>query len=307
MFERLKLPVLLIIADNPSVRFWIKKNLEDQFFILEAHTASSALEAVKNSPIDCIILDSRFEESDPFSLCKAIRTSLHNQYTPLLLITGKLKKSFRDEALEAGATDFISDQLDLEEIETRIAIGKKTTSIRQKTSELSTAFQKTKQSASSELLKEKFLLHDQILRALSRAQKEKIPVALLVIRPDGFSNPPPREVIESLSHFICDLLRSEDLLVPSTEGRILILLHDMKSAESRLFAEKLKKEVAAHSFPIKEASSRLTISLALSTFDGTENSFNRMVSAAIKALHQTQSMKNLIISLDPSSEEKESL
>lgn len=290
--------MLLIITDNPSIRFWIKKNLEDQFFILEAHSKTQALEAVKNTPLDLIILDSQFEESKPFALCKAIRSTLHNLYTPLFLITGKLKKSFREEALEAGVNDFINDQLDLEEIETRIAISKKTTALRQKTTELSYTFQKAKQDSSSDLLKEKFLLHDQILRALSLAQKEKIPVTLLVIRPDGFTNLPPKEIVESLSHFLHSYLRPADLLVPSTEGRILVLLHNMNSSTARPLAETLKQEVASHTFKTGSGPLHLTISLALSSFDGSENSFNKMVSAAIKALHQAHSMKNLIISLD---------
>lgn len=301
MSEQLKLPILLIIADNPSIRFWMKKHLEDQFFVIEASTSIDAIEAVEHAPLDCIILDSNFEESDPFILCKTIRTSLHNQYTPLLLITGKLKKTFREEALEAGATDFVSDQLDLSEVETRIATGRKAASIRQKTTELSHTFQKAKQESSSEIFKDKFVLHDQILRALSKALEKKIPVTLLIIRPDGFTSLPPRDLMESLSHKIHEQLSTDDLLVPSTEGRILILLHNKTASAARLIAERLKEKVASTQLPTKDGAAHITISLAISSFDGTENSFNKMVNAAIKALHQVESMKNHIISLDQES------
>jgi PleD family two-component response regulator len=144
MATHLKLPTLLVIADNPSIRFWIKKHLDSQFFILDASKKSVALEAIRNSSLDFIILDSGFADCDPLDLCKEIRRILHTSFTPILLITGRLKKSYRDEALEAGVSDFLNDQLDLEELETRIATGQKAASMRQKTIDVSAALQKHK-------------------------------------------------------------------------------------------------------------------------------------------------------------------
>jgi PleD family two-component response regulator len=144
MSKHLKLPTLLVIADNPSIRFWVKKHLNDQFFILEAITKRGALEAIRNSSLDFIILDSGFEDCDPLKLCKEMRPLLHSSLTPILLVTGRLKKSYRDEALEAGVSDFLNDQLDLEELETRIATGRKAASVRQKTIDVSAALKKPK-------------------------------------------------------------------------------------------------------------------------------------------------------------------
>lgn len=125
-------PTLLLITKNPSIRHWAKKHLDDQYFILEAKESSQVMEVIRTSPLDLILLDADLEEA--LDLCKKMRKVLYKTLTPILLITGRLKKSFRDKALEAGATDFLSDQLDLEELKERIATAKRAQELREKTS-----------------------------------------------------------------------------------------------------------------------------------------------------------------------------
>ena len=136
MAKRILLPTLLLISDNPSLTFWIKKQLDRQFFIFDAKNRTGALSAL-NAPIDFIIIDSELEGDDPLELCKLLSQKIAGTLVPILWITGRLKKSVRDQALEAGVTDFLSDQLDVEELETRIAIGLKAAAARQKVEELS--------------------------------------------------------------------------------------------------------------------------------------------------------------------------
>lgn len=133
--KRLILPTLLLVSDNSSIRYWVKSHLDTQFFILEARNAANALSNIHNSSIDFILLDADME--NPLALCKKIRAALHNAIVPILLITGKLKKSFREEALDAGVTDFLSTHLDTEELQTRIAAAKQAEETREKTSEIS--------------------------------------------------------------------------------------------------------------------------------------------------------------------------
>ncbi len=135
MAEPLKLPTLLIIADNPAIGHWIKKNFEDRLYILEAETQSFALETAKMTRLDFIVLDSHFEESNALELSQKLRQI--NPTTPIFLITSRLKKQFRKNALAAGITDFLSDQLAVEELQTRMAIGQQAAKARKKISEIS--------------------------------------------------------------------------------------------------------------------------------------------------------------------------
>jgi PleD family two-component response regulator len=143
MSKQLKLPTLLVIADNPSIRFWVKKHLDDQFFILSAEGRQEALEAL-SARLDFIIIDAALEDCDALALCKELSQLTQKTPISILLVTGRLKKSFRDRALASGVTDFLSDQLDLDELETRIYEGLKAALIRQKTEDLGLSIQPPK-------------------------------------------------------------------------------------------------------------------------------------------------------------------
>lgn len=134
--EPFLLPTLLIITDNPSVRFWVKKHMDEDFFVIDAHEKFAAIEAVKNTPLDFILLDSAFEECDALELCKELRQHMPNILTPIFLITGRLKKNYLEHALDVGVTDFINDQLDIDELEMRIAISRNAASLRKKTASI---------------------------------------------------------------------------------------------------------------------------------------------------------------------------
>lgn len=129
------LPSLLLITENPSVRYFFKKNLESQFNLIEAAREHTALQELSSSQLEFVVIDSHLEFSDALDLARKLRNK--DLLIPILLITGRLKKSFRDTALDAGVTDFLHDQLDLDELETRIAILRKARESRKKTTEFS--------------------------------------------------------------------------------------------------------------------------------------------------------------------------
>ena len=138
MSKHLKLPTILIVADNPAVSVWIKKHLEHQFFIINAETKKATMDALHSS-LDFIIIDSGFEFCNALELAQEIYAKTARTTTPIFLITGKLKKSYRDKAKKAGVTEFLNADLDLDELLVRIKMGKKAAAIRQKTEDVTRA------------------------------------------------------------------------------------------------------------------------------------------------------------------------
>src|SRR5579864_6259057 len=113
------LPTLLIVTDHPSVRAFFKKHLDRQFFLLYAARREQAMQAMLSSVVDFVIVDANFEDCAALKLCAEIRSKM-SAPTPMLLITGRLSKTFREQATEAGVTDFLDDQLDESELAERI-------------------------------------------------------------------------------------------------------------------------------------------------------------------------------------------
>ncbi len=294
MSKNLKLPTLLVASENPRVRFWIKKHLDDQFFIIGAENEQEARAAL-TSRLDFIIVDAAFENCDPFELCKDLRKMA--PLVPILLVTGRLKKNFRDKAHEAGVTDFLSDQLDVEELFIRIQSGLKTATVREKTEGLSFAIKGLPKPANSSL-KNKMVLNDQGLKVLAEAKKNKTPVALLFLQIDNFEKwENKEEIFHSLGKFIQDLLREKDVLIPSTDGRYILLLHNTSPESGKKVAERLREKIGTHPF---SAIRKLTVTIAASSLEASEKGFQKMIDSAIKSL-KTQSDTDLIISIDEES------
>ena len=88
----LKLPTLLVVTENPSVRVWVKKHLDQDFFIIDASRKKGAIEAAQTAALDFVIVDSELESFDALELCAALKQILRT-LTPILLITGRLKRS----------------------------------------------------------------------------------------------------------------------------------------------------------------------------------------------------------------------
>jgi two-component system cell cycle response regulator len=281
MNGRIKYPTLLVITDSPLVRFWVKKVLDEQFFILDASKKEKALESVRLSPLDFIILDSQLEDCNPLELCREIRQFIAKTQTPIFLITGRLNKDYRAKAAAVGVTDFLTDQMDTDELLHLISIGKKTAVAKEKTADLSSFIPKPGAQGGS--LKNKVTLETQALRLLSNAKLQGAPVSLLFLRIDRFS----ADMLPAFNQFLSRSMSQKDLIIPSSEGQFAILLPDTTMEAAKKIAESLQTQ--RHALPS-------SFSLAISSLDASEQSFHKMVEAAGKALKQASS--NVILSLD---------
>jgi len=299
------LPTLLLVADNPSVVFWIKKNLSESFFVIEAQDLAAALDAL-NAKLDFIIIDSNLESGDPLELCKSLSKKTAVNLTPILLITSRLKKSYRDKALDAGVTDFLSDQLNLEELETRIATGRKGAAARKKTADVSSLIHIPKKELPSAYLKKKFLLANHALRLLNEANKEKKPVSILFLRIDRYQELQSQfgpsfaeQILIPFSDFLTHQLHEPDLLVPSSDGGFIILLTNTGLSQAKQMAERLHQEIQKHPFDNEKGPTHLTSSIVYTSIEATEAAYNRAVEEASKSLRQALPAANLILFLDP--------
>lgn len=293
MSRHLKLPTILVVADNPAVSIWIKKHLEHQFFIIGAETKKAAMDAL-HSTLDFIIIDSGFEFCNALELAQEIYTKTVRTTTPIFLITGKLKKSYRDKAKKAGVTEFLNADLDLDELLIRIEMGKKAAAIRQKTEDVTRAIKLPKLSLPHTSLKKKFVLNDRALRLLADAKKEDTPVALLLIRIDHFSKDThSKPVLESFETYINHLLRKKDVLIPSSQGGYILLLSNTLTDSGKKVAERLRAHIQRQKFDAVS----LTVSIAVTSLEASEKGFHQMLDAATKSL-KTKESTNLIITLD---------
>jgi diguanylate cyclase (GGDEF)-like protein len=292
--EQFQLPTLVIISDNFSVCYWLKKRLETQFYIIEATKLKKALEVAQHTALDFIILDSSFEECDVLELCHQIRR--YNKLTPILFITGKLKKSYRQSALDAGVTDFLFEQLDEEELKIRITTGLKTAEVRHKVQDLSGKISIAQDFVFQNHFKTIFLLQTQTLQLIADAREHHLPLTLLFIRIDHFNKLRGREVLGAFSLLLHQNIGAKDLLIPLGNGEFILLLSKTLEEGEKIAAVILKK-IERHRFETALGAQSITATLVITDIGSSETPFNEMIDAAEKALKQADTVTNMVLSI----------
>ncbi len=290
-----QLPTLLLISDNPPVRYWLKKHLEKQFYIISAQKKDRSLEIVQNTALDFIIIDSTFEECNALELCRQLRQI--NLLTPIFLITGRLKKNYRESALDAGVSDFLSELLDEKELETRIASGLKAAEVRNKVAGLSGHIPSAKADLSSEHLKNKFFLQTQALRLFANAREHKLAVTIIIVRIDHFKKLPEEEIFLLFSKLLSENITEKDLVIPINDGQLILLLsQNLEQGEKT--AAKLREKIQQHPFQTEKGPLHITATFALSELPNSEKSFNEIIDSTIKTLKQADAITNTILALE---------
>lgn len=296
--------ILLLITENPSIISWMRKHLDDRFFLIKTDKETQALQTTQSTKLDFILVDADFEASNPLALCSKLRQT--NRIVPILLITGRLKTAYRDMALDAGVTDFLNDRLDLDELETRFATGKKASLEREKASRFSNLIKMTpKLAASHEYLTNKRLLTEEAQRMLSEAQARNENIALLTIRTDHFQDLEAEigmvaadRLQQALAERLESVLEPDDLLIPYSNGRFILLMRQINETSTNAIAKTLQRSVKQEPFSLERQSTRMSISIAISKPETGNAEYDQMIARATKVLKQADSMANQILSVD---------
>ncbi|WP_230533861.1 two-component system response regulator [Microvirga roseola] len=113
---------ILIVDDrstNRNIFSRLAQSIEDNVSVYAFSTPLDALEWLKDDAPDLIITDYRMPGMDGAEFTRQIRSSANGADVPVIVITAYDDRSFRLQALEAGATDFLGSPVDYCEFTTR--------------------------------------------------------------------------------------------------------------------------------------------------------------------------------------------
>ena len=100
---------MLVVEDDVLMRDVAREYLEESgFFMSEVENGVQALEAVKDSRPDIILLDVMMPEMDGFTACSLIRKISGCDLIPIMMMTALGDIASINRAYAVGATDFIT-------------------------------------------------------------------------------------------------------------------------------------------------------------------------------------------------------
>ena len=107
---------ILLIDDEPAVRFGISKYLESEgFLVSEAACLKEARAVLNRHEFGAILLDVRLPDGDGLEFLKEVRAI--DTTVPVILITGHGTIAMAVEAMRHGADQFLTKPVDLRELE----------------------------------------------------------------------------------------------------------------------------------------------------------------------------------------------
>jgi DNA-binding response OmpR family regulator len=116
---------ILIVEDNPEIRYYLKQSLQENYTTIEAADGKIGCElAIQHIP-DLIITDVMMPERDGIELCRMLKNEMLTQHIPIIILSAKSTIEDTLEGLETGADDYIpkpfNEQILLAKVRTLLA------------------------------------------------------------------------------------------------------------------------------------------------------------------------------------------
>jgi two-component system, OmpR family, response regulator MprA len=106
---------LLVVDDDDGIRSVLER---EGFRVTVAGNGEHALDVLRQTPVDCIVLDAGTSDLVGLEVCRRLRDA--GDETPIILLTAPAGVGQRVEGLEAGADDCLGRPFALEELLARV-------------------------------------------------------------------------------------------------------------------------------------------------------------------------------------------
>lgn len=110
---------ILVIEDDLKINSFLKKNLESEYFVVDAtHDGDEGLYFARTNLYDIIVLDSMLPGKSGLEICSTLRADGNS--TPIIGVSVRSETVNKVRFLNAGADDYLTKPFSFEELTARI-------------------------------------------------------------------------------------------------------------------------------------------------------------------------------------------
>src|SRR6266581_6564472 len=105
---------LLIVDDDKTARYGIRRSLENRYRILEAESAAAARQVITTEAPDLVLLDIEMPEESGLDLLRELKAK--GESPVVIMITAYGSEKIAVEAMKSGAYDFLPKPFEVDEL-----------------------------------------------------------------------------------------------------------------------------------------------------------------------------------------------
>ncbi len=266
---------ILTADDDPVTRRMLQAMLEKWDYEVDvASNGAKAWQMLQGKEAPRIaILDWAMPEMDGIQVCQKIRQQKTEPYTYVILLTARDHKDDVVKGIEAGADDYLSKPFDGAELRARIRAGIRILALQESLIIARDALRFQADHDSLTGLWSRSSILDAMRRELSRASRQRLPVALIMADLDQF-----KRINDTFGHLVGDEVLREAAKRMSSCARpydsvgryggeeFLVILPGCNDMDSLKFAERLRAEISSK--PFETSSGLITVTLSLGVAGG---------------------------------------
>jgi two-component system KDP operon response regulator KdpE len=110
---------VLVVDDEPAIRRFLRTSLSAQGYqVSDAENGTRALEALRRSPIDILVLDLGLPDTNGLDIIERIRGQ--GSSLPIVVLSSRTDETGKVEALDLGADDYVTKPFGIDELLARL-------------------------------------------------------------------------------------------------------------------------------------------------------------------------------------------
>lgn len=114
-------PTIFYVEDDPNNRTLVRRILlAEDFIVIEAPTATEALQKLETLRPDLILMDINMPEVDGFTLTAELKKRPHLKSVPIIALTANVMRGDRERTLDAGCDGYLQKPIDVDALPRQI-------------------------------------------------------------------------------------------------------------------------------------------------------------------------------------------
>ena len=244
---------------------------------------------------ECIIVSTAFADFDPLRLCSQLRSLDRTRSIPIMLVAEHGEDDVITRGLELGINDYIVRPVDRQELIARVR-----TQIRRKryNDELRANVTQSIELAVTDSLTglhNRRYLDNHLQTLFERALSRDRPLSILIADLDRFKaindtlgHDAGDQVLREFANRLRKSVRGMDLACRYGGEEFVVVMPDTQPDVARVVAERVRAETAGAAFPVGERTVEVTVSVGLSSVQGSSDTVAALMKRADVALYEAK-------------------